>query len=250
MIVNRINEYLTTNGKDISQSLLDSLANDSKYIFERQFGVQEEKEPCLRLSSIGNCLRKQAYQLLNYPIKGKEIDSRAKMVFFMGDFVEMSVVHLAELAGCAITDQQKEVEINGVKGHIDGIHKGRLVEIKSMSSFAFTKFDKNREINESYVYQINAYMEALGLDETIYIALNKDACFLAQTTYKKDNRIVDDIYKRIEFLKKIGENLPEKPYSPNDKGYLPWQCLYCQYWGHCWPTSDKILSGKSYKLKV
>jgi len=147
MIVDRICAYLN----EPKQMRLDVLANVgelAQYSFARQFGNKEESERTLRLSSIGQCLRKQAYNVLGFPVNGKEIDPRAKMVFFQGDMAEMAIIQLALVAGCNIKScglNQKDVVIDGVVGHPDGILEtdleNYLVEVKSMSSYSFADFD-------------------------------------------------------------------------------------------------------------
>lgn len=252
MVVDKINEMLTKNNiPDLPEELLNSVAEHTKHIFERQFGRKDEGERVIRLSSIGKCLRQQAYNVTGHEKNGKSMDSRSYMVFFMGDVSELAVIYLAKMAGCKIQDEQKEVEVQGVKGHIDATMDGRLVEIKSMSSYGYAEFEKG-EVDESYRYQMNAYMLALGYSETIMIALNKDAGVLGEKIIQADNSIQADIVSRITRLKSVvGDELPERPYSPDEKtGYLHWVCRYCNFYKTCWPKSELVLAGKSYKLKV
>ncbi len=41
------------------------------------------------------------------------------------------------MAGHEVTDEQKEVELEGLKGHIDCKINGRVVDIKTASGFSF-----------------------------------------------------------------------------------------------------------------
>lgn len=255
MVVDKINKMLTeTNHPELSPELLKSIGEQSSYVFDRQFGLREEREAGLYLSSIGKCTRQQAYNLLGFEKKGKEIDSRARIVFYMGDIVELAVINLAKMAGCKIEREQIELEIAGVKGHPDGIitEDGvkRLLEVKSMSSYSFESFE-NGEIDDSYVYQFTAYCMALGLTQCVYVAMNKDSGVLGERIFTIKEETVVDIKNRINILKAATkENLPDRPYQPNEKGLLPWQCRYCAHYQTCWPNSELILAGKSYKLKV
>ncbi len=177
------------------------------------------------------------------------------MVFFQGDMAELAIIHLALLAGCNIVkcgENQAEVIIDGVKGHPDGILKtdleDYLVEAKSMSSYAFAEFEAGG-IDEGYLYQINAYMWALGLKKCIVIALNKDAGVLCERIIEANSEIQSQILVNIKLLKWINkETLPEPKYKVNDKGQYPWQCLYCAWWKTCRPTAELKLVGKSNKL--
>lgn len=256
MIVEKINAYLNSDGKTIDEAILNDVANLSRWSFKRQFGEREDKSETIRLSSIGKCLRQQAYKTLGFEQAGKVIDARAKTVFFLGDLVELAIVGLAKAAGCEVMltgDKQAEVEIQGVKGHPDGVlrdsGKDYLLEVKSMSSYSFEDFERG-VIDDGYRYQCNAYMASLNLTKCVIVALNKDAGVLAEQMINLDLTIVKDIYSRIEVLKNASAtDLPERPYQPNAKGFYPWQCRYCAFYQTCLPNSELVLVGKAYKLK-
>lgn len=273
MLVDKINAYLATEGKTVDEAILTEVAAIARYAFERQFGTRESKTPEIWLSGIGKCTRMQAYNLLGFEPNGKEVDSRTKMVFFAGDMAELAIVQVARQAGCDITDCgliQKKVEIDGARGRVDGIlnipvqsfqehpedvpvttpAKQYLVEVKSMTSYGFEEFERG-QLDISYRYQVNAYLEALGLEKAIVVALNKDAGVLNEAVISKDEAIVADIKARIVQLRAANrENLPPRPYSPDEKGILPWNCLYCNHWKTCWPKAERVLVNKRYKLRA
>lgn len=257
MIVNRINEYLSGPGAVVPASIAMAVGNLAEHSFKRQLGERQEKQRTIRLSSIGRCLRQQAYNVLGVEENGKQIDSRARMIFFAGDMAELAIIQVAKLAGCDITDcgaDQKTIVLDGVDGHGDGVlhedGKNYLVEVKSMSSYGFKDFERG-VLDDGYRFQINAYMSALGLSQAIVVALNKDAGVLAEMIVSIDPVIVADIKARIKLLKGVSkENLPPQPFKPNEKGWLPWNCLYCSFWGTCWPKAQKILVAGKYKLAI
>ena len=164
MIVNKINEYLSKNEMNLDEAIQSEVSKMAGYIFKRQFMTERtEGKVNLRLSSAGNCPRQLAYGYHNFGKKGKEIDSRAKVIFWMGDLTEMTIVSLAKLAGCNLKhtglEQTKvEIEVDGIKiaGHPDGIVDEHLLEVKSMSSFGFKKFEEG-EINDSYLTQVKSF---------------------------------------------------------------------------------------------
>lgn len=257
MIVDKINEYLSSERIDVPGGILSHVGNSAVNSFSRQFGEDgERRSGTIRLSSIGRCLRQQAYKALDIPENGKEIDSRAKMVFFQGDMTELAIVHLAKLAGCKVTaigTEQMTISLDGIMGHPDGVlfHEGQvyLLEVKSMSSFGFSDFERGN-LDEGYRYQINAYMVALGLQKAAVVALNKDSGVLGEMLVVRDEDIVADIKHRIEVLKNLdGLSLPDRPYSPDAKGFYPWNCLYCGFWKTCLPNAEKVLVSSRYKLK-
>lgn len=256
MIVDKINAYLNTAGKTIDEIILADVAVSARYSFMRQFGEVQERTNTLRLSSIGRCVRQQAYNVLGFEQNGKTIDARAKMVFFQGDIVELAIVQLAKAAGCDIMGigmSQSRVEIDGIVGHPDGLLRDSgtnyLLEVKSMSSYGFKEFERG-VIDDGYRFQVNAYMEALALEKVLMVAYNKDAGLIAEKIISKDPDIVKDIQNRIKIIKAATKDkLPKRPYAPNDKGFYPWNCLYCGFHGTCLPNAEKVLVGKAYKLK-
>lgn len=254
MIVDLLINYLDSQGQQVSEMLLDEVSKMTRNAFARQFGARLPDKPTLRLSSIGKCPRSLAYGLLGYPKAGKEIDARAKMVFLQGDLVEIAIVALMKQAGLNVTSAQETIYFDGVEGHPDGIYtnciKQYLLEIKSMSSYSFDNFQKGI-VDDSYIYQINAYLEALGLDECVMIGQNKDSGVLHEHIVKKNPQIIADIKSRIEIIKAAtSENLPVRPFAADSKGFLPWQCRYCAYYQTCWPNSQLVLDKNKYRLKI
>jgi hypothetical protein len=84
------------------------------------------------------------------------------------------------------------------------------------------------------------------------IAVNKDNGVMAEKLIQKDNILIAGIRASVEtILKSKPDRLPEPPeeYSPNARGFYPWQCAYCAYWGKCRTNAEYVLVGKSNKLK-
>jgi len=255
MIVDKINEYLTGNPTAIEE-VLQEASEIQRHIFNRQFMKEGGRGQYLGLSQAGRCPRQSAYQLLGFEHNGKEKDSRSKIVFYMGDVTEMMVYLLAKLAGCEIEkgglNQERvsfKVGDKEVYGHPDGLYNGHLVEIKSMTSFSFKDFQKGI-IEPSYLSQINTYLDALGLEKCIMIALNKDSGVLGEQIITKDPDIVAKAHDTLKLvLESTKEDLPKGWYSPDEKGFYPWNCLYCSYWKTCHEKAEKVLVKGKYKLK-
>ena len=260
MIVDKINAYLTGTPKPMD-GVKEEAGRIAEYIFDRQFQKEGRGGSYIGLSSCGKCPRQTAYSYLGFEHKGKEKDARSRVVFYQGDLTEQMIYLLAKLSGCKIRNgglNQLSVSLKigekEVFGHPDGIVEDEgedvLVEIKSMSSYGFDSFQKG-EIDEGYRYQINAYLEGLNLDRCVMVAMNKDAGVLGEHIIQKDPEIVKKLKNNLSLvLGSTIDKLPERAYSPNDKGLLPWQCLYCSFWGHCWDNAEKVLVKNSYKLKV
>jgi len=265
MIVDKINTYLSQRETTLDESLRYEVEKLAGWCFKRQFMTDESPvtKGKIRLSSCGKCPRQVAYAFHGIEKNGKETDSRAKIIFWTGDLAELTITGLAKLAGCCITATglnqiTVKLPVNGsvIEGHPDGLflHEKELylLEVKSMSSFSFARFEKG-EIDEGYRAQINAYMECLGLQKCVLVALNKDNGILAERVVEKDEKIVSKIRENIKaVLHSTPEDLPPPPkeLDPDPKGFFSWVCLYCSYWGHCRPDAEKVLVRNSYKLKL
>ena len=261
MIVDKINSYLYQKDLHIDDYLRYEVEKLAGWAFKRQFMETAERSKTIRISSLGKCQRAQAYQYHGFEVKGKEIDGRGRITFFTGDLTELLITQLAKLSGVAIIatgfgQMTLNISINGdvITGHPDGIvfcedKKLRLYECKSFSDYAFKSFER-KEIDESYLVQINCYMKELGLSECVLVGLNKNNGVLAEQVLEFDKKYTDianDNYKKI--ASSTPDDLPEQPYSVDEKGYYPWQCLYCGYFGWCRPNAERVLVGKAYKLK-
>lgn len=266
MIIDKIYQYLNQEGKTLDETLRYEVEKLAGASFKRQFMTEENgvSKGSLRLSSAGKCARQLAYKYHGIETKGKEIDARAKIIFFQGDLVEMMLASIAKLAGCNLVAtglHQALVKLtvgeNVINGHTDGllIESGEifLVEFKSMSSYAFERFEKGF-IDDSYIAQYTTYLEALNINRCVFVGLNKDNGVLHEMVIKRDPVIVD--LARSNLLKVIQstpDKLPERPYFPDEKGFYPWQCAYCPAYNTCLietGLATRVVVKNAYKLKA
>lgn len=272
MIVDKIQAYLERTEQTLDDALLIAMQKEKFNVeklaglsFERQFLQREPSvsQGKLRLSASGKCARQLAYSYHGIPVEGKEMDARAKVIFFQGDMVEMMLGSLAKLAGANLTStgmQQAVVElnINGViiKGHADGIlvlpGEMILVEFKSMSDYGFERFEKGI-VDDAYLAQANSYMEGLGLKRVLFVAQNKNSGVLKELLFERNEGIITLVKQNLELvLESSKESLPRRPYTPDDKGFYPWMCTYCNAHKTCLIDTDmaeKVVVRGAYKLK-
>jgi len=264
MVVDKINQYLSSKNFTINDSIKYEVEKLAGYTFQRQFMSDNEKSPekTLRLSSAGKCPRQQAYKYHGYKVAGKEIDGRAKIIFWMGDLVEIIVTDIAVLAGVKLLATgfkqltvKFTVDDTIITGHPDGLimNNGELtlLEVKSMSDYGFKKFEKG-DIDDSYIAQVNTYMASLNLKEALFVAINKNNGMLAEKIVKRDDKIIQNITNNFRtIINSTKEDLPARMFGkPDSRGFYPWQDLYCPYWQTCLPNAEKVLSGKAYKLRI
>lgn len=268
MIVDAICKYLSAEGKTINEHYAQELGKLAEWSFKRQFCTDDEpvSKGKLRLSAAGKCPRSLSYAYHGFERKGKEKDSRSCVVFFQGDMVEAMVVQLARLSGCALlgvgTNQiGVRLDINGISvpGHPDGFvlvsnDAGAsigLLEVKSMSSYSYERFEKG-EIDEGYQAQIQMYLKTSGCNWCVLVAVNKDSGVMNERKIDYDPELASKTEDNLrKVLLSTPESLPDAPstHDCDEKGVYPWMCLYCSFWGVCRPTAQKVLVGRSYKLK-
>lgn len=266
MIVNKINEFLEKENKSLEDGfkflLKQEFSQLSGFSFDRQFlSDRKESDGELRFSSAGKCPRALAYGYHKYEKNGKELDSRGLRTFFMGDVTEVMIVLLAKAAGVPIFGyglQQPKLSWTignkEIQGHPDGfvidVERILTLEVKSMNTQAFTRFEKG-EIDDSYIYQMNANMKAAGTSACLYVAFNKDNSVLGEKIVARDEKIIKKIEENLlSVINSTPSTLPKQPFEPNEDGFLPWNCLYCAYHKTCWPNAEKKLVGKAYKLRI
>lgn len=264
MIADAIYRYLSAQERRLDYELLHEVGQQAAAIFERQF-MREDTEATpgtLRLSVVGRCARQLAYAYHGFEKQGKTTDARAKLTFWAGDLAELTILMLAKLAGCQLRftfQEQQTVEwnVNGhiVRGHPDALLETSdgdtlVVEVKSMSSFGYKRFEAG-QIDESYLAQLTAYCDALKRPRGLFVAYNKDANVLAERIIHVDPILVRRLrMQSLAVLTSTRDELPGRPYAPDERGMLPFQCLYCAYWGHCWPHAQRIVMRGRYQLNA
>ena len=102
-----------------NRDAIHSFANDLAYSITRQLGEGKRvKQSSLRMSQIGKPDRQLWYELTSN-IEPEPVDGQTKMKFIMVDILEALLILLTKVSGHEISEEQKEVEIDGVKGHRD-----------------------------------------------------------------------------------------------------------------------------------
>ena len=206
---------------------------------------EKRGKPSLRMSSIGKKDRKLWYEF-NSKKPPEEIDGKLKLRFFFGNLVESFLLLLAQEAGHKVTDRQKEVIVEGVKGHIDCKIDGVLVDVKSASDFGYRKFKDNSIYHEDpfgYIAQLSGYVQAEEVDVGYFWAYNKNNSEMTLT--ELDELTMIDTSQRVKHLKKMVKNgnMPERCYSDIPHGkmgnrVIDKNCNYCEYKIDCWKDTN------------
>ena len=204
----------------------------------------------LRMSNIGKKDRQLWYSYNGY--KGEELMPHTRIKFLYGHLIEEMVLALTKLAGHDVTDEQKQAEVDGIKGSMDCKIDGVLTDVKSASPYGFKKFKDGSLINDDpfgYVDQIKGYAHSEGVTDVGWLVMDKtnghltylkyDMADESQWYWSKLNFF--SIEERIKNIKRVvkSETPPERCYKPIADGKsgnmkLAVGCSYCAYKHECW----------------
>jgi hypothetical protein len=155
---------------------------------------------------------------------------------------------LAEEAGHFVTDVQKEIFVNDIKGHIDGKIDGVLVDAKSASSASYKRFTKEGMVTDpflsTYLFQLAGYCEAEDCDGA-FLVIDKQNGHLKLVPWCKEELAQVRIKQTIDRKKKLvkQKEIPERCYKTiveeNQNERLSIGCSYCSYKGECWKDANE-----------
>ena len=229
-----------------TRDAIESFSKEVAFSLKRQLGEgKRAKQSNLRMSQIGKPDRQLWYDLKS-PVEPSPIDGQTKMKFIMGDILEALLILLTDLSGHEVTEQQKEVEIDGVKGHKDCRIDGVLVDVKTASSYAFKKFKEGTLHSDDpfgYIAQISGYAEAGNDQEAAFFAIDKSSSEMA--IMKVENIRMINAKQRIGKVKNFisSDAPPERCYPDEEDGKsgnrkLAIGCIYCPYKEDCWKDAN------------
>jgi len=173
---------------------------------------------------------------------------------------------LVRMAGHEVTDEQKEVTVDGIVGHMDCKINGEVVDVKTASRFAFNKFKEGRLAQDDpfgYLGQLAGYEAAEGTENGGFLVLNKESGELCM--YVPDDLDKPNIRSSIGILLPALEldTPPALCYTPIPDGKkgnmkLPKGCNWCKYKFKCYADSNdgkglrtfKYSNGRTYLTEV
>jgi len=228
---------------DISDKDIDDFGEAIKDVVRHWATPKARDSNTLRMSNIGKPSRQLWYDLKYKREESSFEDSHLPIKFLYGHLLEEVLLFLVKMSGHKVEDEQKEVEVRGVKGHIDCKIDGEVIDIKTASGFAFNKF-RNGTLREDdpfgYMAQLAGYEEAEGTTNGGFLVINKESGEL--TLYQPEELDKPYAPKIIEDIKESLNNNepPEVCYEPIPEGKsgnmkLPKNCVYCNHKFKCYP---------------
>lgn len=236
---------------------LTEFAENMKELLRLRLAERENLSDPLRFSSLGRPDRQLWYIAQGAP--QEDLSPKTYFKFLYGDVIEQLVLFLAKEAGHSVERMQEEIEVDGVKGHIDAIIDGVVVDVKSASPFGYQKF-KNRNVlfddPFGYVQQLSGYSSVLTPGrEAAWIAFDKVSGDICVSELPATNIADFDPAKRIAHLKEVINSPipPERCYAPVPDGKsgnmkLNTGCSYCSFKHTCWPNLRTFLYSNGPKF--
>jgi len=246
-----------TNGEplDVSDELIDEFGEAMKQAFiSWARPTKRDSNFNLRMSNIGKPLRKLWY---DSRAEGKDSDMSPSLMikFLYGHLLEELALLLVKISGHEVTGQQKEITVDSIAGHMDCKIDGEVVDVKTASSFAFSKF-KYGTLAENdpfgYLSQLAGYEAAEGTNSGGFLVINKESgelCLFIPEDLDKPN-----IKDRIAVVKDVvaSDSPPEKCYPTeadcakgNEK--ISKNCSYCSYKHDCYADANDGQGLRTFK---
>lgn len=141
------------------------------------FGERREP-PTLRLSKMGDICPRHLWYSIHHPELGTPFPPEVIIKFAYGNAIEVMAIALAKAAGHDVCGEQHELSVDGVKGHIDCIIDGCIVDVKSCSSIALQKLERKTIATDDsfgYLDQLDGYMVGSSQDDRVTV---KDHAYL------------------------------------------------------------------------
>jgi len=245
-LVQDIHRVFDTNVKPTDEQL-DMFCSNLKQSIKNSFNHKPNEPRGLRMSSLGK-VERQAWYEFHKPETREHLDASTRIKFLYGHILEELLLLFAKMAGHEVKEEQKELQLDGVKGHKDATIDGYICDIKSASSFGFKKFKSNtlNKTNDSfgYLYQIKAYGEAENNTKLCFFVIDKQ--FGHITVCKPDEEEYPDIRDKIKRLKTALKETtppprcyPDEPDGVTGNKKLGVNCSYCAFKVDCWKDSNE-----------
>lgn len=244
------------NGEDLKETLVPHLP---QFLAEIEEAVTHWATPQtkggLRMSNIGKPKRQLYFDLKAGEGDISEEHPSLQIKFLYGHIIEALVLFLVKAAGHKVENQQKEVEVDGIVGHIDCTIDDELVDVKSASQFSFNKFVSGTIPEDDpfgYMAQIAGYEKALGTNEGGNLVMNKvtgELCLFIPEFMDKPN--ITQIIKEAKEL----ENLdippdfcyPDVAEGKSGNRVVNRKCTFCPHIQECHKESNDGMGLRAFR---
>ncbi len=251
----------------LSEEGVSLLGANITSMLSRRLTEERSEHSELRMSNFGTTCDRRLWYSVNEPSEAESLPPYTRIKFLYGDIIEEIVLALAKEAGHSVEHQQAEVNLYGVKGHIDAIIDGVLIDVKSANARSFLKFKKPFEevkddiFFQAYDSQLQMYLEAskdlISVKGTAaFLAVDKEMGHMTLQTVRKETHDWEKrIKNRIALLEKVippARAFEDQADGASGNRKLGTYCSYCPYKKKCWPGVRTFIAstGPKYLTKV
>lgn len=231
-----------------SEENLAWMGEQVQILLRNRLSARERKAKALRFSMLGKPDRQLWYQI-NEPQHAERMSPQTYMKFLYGDVIELLLLFLAKEAGHTVEREQEQVEVDGIKGHIDAVIDGVVVDVKSASPYAFKKFENGYFISDDpfgYIKQISGYTNVISPGEgAAFLVANKVDGDVTVAKVGAGIVSANSPLPRITHLKQVLESSepPARCYDDQPDGKsgnrkLAIGCSYCSHKFRCWADAN------------
>lgn len=206
---------------------------------------ERNSEFTLRMSNVGRPTRQLWYEQ-NLPAETSSPAPSVQIKFLYGHILEEILLMLVRASGHKVTDEQKEVTVKGVKGHIDCKIDGEVVDIKTASKFSFNKFREGRLREDDpfgYMSQLAGYEEAEKSSEGGFLVINKESgelCLYCPEELDKPsiNTQIQNVKKALKMATPPPRCYESVPEGKKGNMKIHRNCNYCPYKFDCYKDAN------------
>jgi hypothetical protein len=231
-----------------SQENLQQLGSNIAELVQRRLARADDERTTLRFSSLGRPARQLWYQEHRQEL-AERLSPATFYKFLYGDVIEQLLLFLAKEAGHDVQSEQLEIEVDGVKGHLDAVIDGVTVDVKSASPYSFTKFKDRSVFSDDpfgYIGQISGYAGHVTPDTGgAFLVADKVHGHITTMVVDPETVAQYELPKRIEHLKEVlaKDEPPPRCYEPVPEGKsgnmkLGVNCSYCPFKEECWKDAN------------
>jgi len=124
----------------------------------------------LRMSNIGKPERRLWFDAHTPADTTEKLQASTQIKFLYGHLLEVLLLFFVKLSGHKLSSMQKEITVDGIKGHMDCKIDGEVVDVKTASGYAFKKFKEGTLAENDafgYLAQLAGYEEAEGTSKGV-----------------------------------------------------------------------------------
>jgi len=251
------------NTKEVDPAALAHYGAGVAEVAERMLrgrGGRKREDGVLFMSEVGSPCHRQVWYKYNDQ-DAETLMPHTLVKFGYGDLIEELILFLYEQAGADVADRQRACQVTLpvrceetgekfiVRGKIDAVIDGVLVDVKSASSYAMAKFEDPKKLQEDdpfgYKDQLTGYAYALDHTEAAFVAVDKTLGHMRLSEWTVDEADYEDWERRAgELARTVQQPTPPmRPFTdvPDGKSgnkKLPTTCSYCAYKTDCWSDAN------------